>query len=61
VVVIRDFVGLAAGASETFSAQTPPADNCYDPDCRICAFVDSATMVAESNEGNNILCRERQG
>lgn len=60
-VVTRDFPGLAAGASETFSAQTPPADNCYDPNCSICAFVDSETVVDESNESNNILCRERQG
>ncbi|MCC6984258.1 MAG: hypothetical protein IT535_13385, partial [Bauldia sp.] len=62
VVVTRDFPGgLAAGASETFAAQTPPSNNCFDPDCRICAFADSDNIVAESNEANNILCRERQG
>lgn len=61
VVVDRDFPGLAAGASETFNAQTPPSDNCFDPDCRICAVADSENAVAESNEANNELCRERLG
>jgi hypothetical protein len=61
VVVLRDFPGLAAGASETFNAQTPPSNNCYDPNCRICAFADSQEVVGESNEGNNQLCREGQG
>jgi subtilase family serine protease len=61
VVVVRDFPGLAAGASETFNAQTPPGGNCFDPDCRICAVADSSATVSESNETNNELCRERQG
>ena len=61
VIVLRDFPGLVAGASETFAAQTPPSDNCFDPNCRICAFADSDDAVAESNEANNELCRERQG
>jgi hypothetical protein len=61
VVVYRNFPGLAMGASQTFVAQTPPSDNCYDPNCLICAFADSDDAVTESDEANNELCREAEG
>jgi hypothetical protein len=61
VVVNHDLPGLAPGGVETFDVTTPQGGNCFDPDCQVCAFADSDTVVAESNEGNNELCRERQG
>lgn len=61
VMVDRPFSGLAAGAGQTFPAQTPPGGNCYDPDCTICAVVDSANEVPETDETNNQLCRTRDG
>jgi hypothetical protein len=61
VVVDTDLAGLAAGASQTLNIITKPSNNCYDPDCRICAVADSEAAVAESNESNNDLCRECQG
>jgi hypothetical protein len=61
VVVDHEIAGLAPGASETFDVVTPPGGNCFDPNCQVCAFADSNNTVAESNEGNNELCRERQG
>jgi hypothetical protein len=59
--VFEALTGLAAGASQTFPATTPAGDNCFDPDCRVCAFADVDTVVAETNETNNELCEERQG
>ena len=60
-VVNRNLPGLAAGASSTITIQTPASDNCFDPDCTICAFADSLDAVQESDESNNKLCRTRQG
>lgn len=60
-LVFRDLPGLEAGGTQTFQAITQPADNCFDPNCQICAVADFDETVAESNEGNNELCRERQG
>ncbi len=62
--VIVDHVspaGLVAGGIEDFTVVTPPGGNCHDPDCRICATVDSANAIAESDETNNQLCREFPG
>jgi CARDB len=62
VVVFEDVLGgLAAGDTYSFTAKTPPGGNCFDPNCQICAFVDSDDAVPESNEANNQLCRERLG
>ena len=61
VIINGNFPSLAVGASTTFSVQTPPGGNCFDPDCQICAVVDNDNAVTETNEGNNTLCRERQG
>lgn len=54
-VVLNEFVpgGLAAGASLTFTAVSPPGGNCFDPDCTIKVFVDSANDVDECDENNN--------
>jgi len=60
-VVEQSPAGLAAGASKTFTVTTPPGRNCYDPDCEICAFVDSGNAISESDESNNKLCRVRKG
>lgn len=48
-------VGLASGASVNMSVtlMPPPGDNCYNPNCTINVFVDSADSVAESDETNN--------
>ena len=59
--VFQNFPGLGAGASSTFQATTPPGNNCFDPDCRICALADIDMTVVETNEGNNELCEERTG
>jgi hypothetical protein len=59
--VTQSFPGLAAGASQTFNVDTPAGDNCFDPDCLVCALADSGMTVAESDETNNQLCEERQG
>jgi hypothetical protein len=48
--------GLAAGMSESFAVRTPPGPSCFDPDCTICAQVDSQHQVNESDETNNQLC-----
>jgi len=53
--------GLPAGASQTFTVTTPPGGNCFDPDCTVCARADDKDEVAESEEGNNQLCRTRPG
>ncbi len=59
--VMQSFTGLAAGASQTFTADSPAGDNCFDPDCQVCADADIGMTVVESDETNNQLCEERQG
>ena len=61
VAVDRPFTSLPAGGQQTFGAQTPPGRNCFDPDCMVCAVVDSEEAVSESNETNNKLCKEKKG
>jgi hypothetical protein len=57
VVVNTNFPGLAGSTPATFNVTTPPGGNCFDSDCTVCVTVDSANTVAESNEGNNQLCK----
>jgi hypothetical protein len=57
IVVPHAFSGLAAGGVQTFTVTTPPIDNCYDPNCTVCAVVDTMNAIAESNEANNKLCK----
>ena len=54
-------IGLAAGGTKTFEVITPPGGNCFDPDCTICATVDSGNDIDEINESNNRLCRFKPG
>ena len=54
-------MGLAAGATTVFNASMLTGRNCFDPDCRICALADPDDLVEEVEEGNNELCREKQG
>lgn len=61
IVVPQSFSGLAAGASQTITVTTPPTDNCFDPNCTICAVVDTLNAIAETNETNNNLCEEFPG
>lgn len=53
--------GLGAGLEETFSVETPPGGNCFDPDCTICVHVDSQDNISELDESNNKMCKSRQG
>jgi len=53
--------GLNPGATKTIDVETPPGDNCFDPDCTVCAVVDINNEVDETNENNNKLCRTRPG
>lgn len=53
--------GLQAGETRTFTVQTPPGGNCFDPDCRICAVIDPDNLIPEADETNNQLCRESIG
>lgn len=53
--------GLGAGESLTFDANAGPGDNCFDPDCRICALADVDMSVAETDETNNELCVDVPG
>jgi hypothetical protein len=46
-----------AGDVQTFTVTTPPIDNCFDPDCTVCAVVDTLNAIAESNETNNNCAR----
>lgn len=57
-VVVNQSVpaGLAAGATVSLTATSPPGGNCFDPDCTICVTVDSGNAVAECKEDNNKLC-----
>ena len=57
-VVVNQSVpaGLAAGATVSLTATSPPGGNCFDPDCTICVIVDSGNAVAECKEDNNKLC-----
>ena len=43
---------LAAGACVDVTAVIPAG--CFDPDCEFRIIVDSAGVVTESNEGNNM-------
>lgn len=62
VVVDKAFPGgLAAGESQTFNITTPAGGNCFDPDCTVCAKVDIADDVSETNEGNNEMCKTKGG
>lgn len=61
VNVHRQVSGLAAGASETFTFETPPGGNCFDSDCTVCALVDSRGQLDELSEDNNSLCQTRIG
>ncbi len=53
--------GLAKGASQTLLINTPPGGNCFDPDCTVCATVDSQLDVEEADESNNKLCETTPG
>jgi hypothetical protein len=61
VVVNTPFAGLGGTTSNSFTVTTPPGGNCFDPDCTICVTVDSGNTVAETNEGNNQLCKTSIG
>ncbi len=61
IMVPHAFSGLAAGGVQTFTVTTPRIDNCYDPDCTVCAVVDTMNAIAESNEANNKLCKTFPG
>ena len=61
VVTIPQPGGLAAGQTVAVPVQSPPGGNCFDPNCQVCAEVDSAMAVDESNETNNTLCAEEFG
>jgi len=58
VVRTQSVAGLTAGSSTTLTIQAlpPPGNNCYDPDCTVCAIVDSTHAVSESNENDNTSC-----
>jgi subtilase family serine protease len=45
---------LAAGASAALTGIVGPAENCFDPDCTVRVTADSTSVVAESNEANNV-------
>jgi len=62
-VVVNDDTpgGLNPGATKTIDVETPPGGNCFDPDCTVCAIVDSLNEVDETDETNNSLCRRRPG
>jgi hypothetical protein len=61
VVVPQAFGGLAAGDVQTFTVTTPRMDNCFDPDCTVCAVVDTLNAITESSETNNKLCKTFAG
>ena len=46
--------GLAAGASTTLTFTIPTNPNCFNPDCEFRIIADSALVVPESDETNNI-------
>jgi hypothetical protein len=62
-VVVNQSVpgGLAAGASQTFTATSPAGGNCFDPDCTVCVTVDVNQRVEECNEADNRLCESTLG
>ncbi len=53
--------GLEPGQSSPLDVNVKTGGNCFDPDCQICATADSNEAIEESDEGNNTLCRQRQG
>ena len=63
VVRTQAVAGLAAGASTTLTIQAlpPPGNNCFDPDCTVCATADSTNTVSESNETDNTSCETKIG
>ncbi|MFW6182600.1 MAG: CARDB domain-containing protein [Chloroflexota bacterium] len=61
VIVTEKLSGLREGEAQRLFITTPPGDNCFDPDCTICVFVDSESVINESDEGNNELCETHGG
>lgn len=53
--------GLAPGETKPINVNANTVGNCFDPGCQICAMADLDDAVEESDEGNNQLCREKQG
>jgi|GEM_PF-1949576 len=52
---------LAAGGTSRLKITFPPADNCFDPNCTVCAVADHEANLEESDETNNQMCRTRGG
>ena len=61
VIVDRLLGPLMPGGSGTVTFTTPPGGNCFDPDCTVCAVVDTLNAIAESSETNNKLCKTFEG
>ncbi len=61
VVLNQTVERLLPGESVSFSLDSPPGGNCYDPDCTVCITVDSRSSVTEENEANNQFCTTFQG
>ena len=61
VAVDTAFGGLAAGADQTVTINTPPGGNCFDPDCSITVTADSNAAVRECDENNNSLSETTGG
>ena len=58
---LTDVPTMPAGAAQTFGVTFPAGNNCFDPDCTVCAVADDAGEVDESDETNNQMCKTRGG
>ena len=55
-VTAQTFFGLGLGAGDTFDGYTRTGQPFANAEWTVCAWVDRANLIQESNESNNIFC-----